>query len=212
MDERYINQIEVLVNLFTIDKGKLKILLFRKEAEPFKGYWMLPSNLLMTKETIFECANDTIKEMSGITEFYLKQCNIFSKIDRLPGDRILANSLIGLIDSQTLMIKREKANTYESAWFPIEETPKMVYDHGNILDDAIKCLRKELTSVELLKKLFPSDFTLPELQIVFEQILNKELDRRNFRKKFINSEVLDDTGEKNTMKYGRPAKLYRFKE
>jgi 8-oxo-dGTP diphosphatase len=211
MDNRYINQIEVLVNLFTISKGKLNVLLFRKEEEPFKGYWMLPSNLLMTTETIEECAKYTINEMAGIENIYLKQCNVFSKIDRLPNDRILGNSLIGLVDNQTLFLKRHKRN-FESAWFPINELPKMVYDHGDILKDTINYLRKELTNAELLKKLFPSDFTMPELQVVFEEILDKKLDRRNFRKKLINLNILEDTGDKNNTKNGRPAKLYRFKE
>lgn len=211
MDTRYINQIEILVNLFTISKGKLNVLLFRKEEEPFKGYWMLPSNLLMTSETIEECAKYTINEMAGIEDVYLKQCNVFSKIDRLPNDRILGNSLIGLVDNQTVLLKKQKRN-FESAWFPIVELPKMVYDHGDILKDTINYLRKELTNIELLKKLFPSDFTMPELQAVFEEILGKKLDRRNFRKKIINMDILDDTGDKNHIKNGRPAKLYRFKE
>lgn len=211
MDNRYINQIEVLVNLFTISKGKLNVLLFRKEEDPFKGYWMLPSNLLMVSETIEECAKYTIDEMAGLNDVYLKQCNVFSKIDRLPNDRIVANSLIGLIDNQTLLLKKVKRN-YDSAWFPINELPKMVYDHGDILKDTIGYLRKELTNVELLKKLFPSDFTMPELQTVFEEILGKELDRRNFRKKIINLDILEDTGDKNNIKNGRPAKLYRFKD
>jgi len=211
MDQRYINQIEVLVNLFTIDKGKLKVLLLRKESEPFKGYWLLPSNLLMISETIEECANETLNEMVGLTDIYLKQCDVFSKTDRLPNDRILANSLIGLVDNQTILFKKEK-RTYESAWFTIESLPKMVYDHGSILESAVKFLRKELTNIELLKKMFPNDFTMPELQIVFEQILNKNLDRRNFRKKFLNLNILEDTGDKNNIKNGRPAKLYRFKE
>lgn len=211
MDNRYINQIEVLVNLFTISKGKLNVLLFRKEEDPFKGYWMLPSNLLMVSETIEECAKYTIDEMAGLNDVYLKQCNVFSKIDRLPNDRIVANSLIGLIDNQTLLLKKVKRN-YDSAWFPINELPKMVYDHGDILKDTIGYLRKELTNVELLKKLFPSDFTMPELQAVFEEILGKELDRRNFRKKIINLDILEDTGDKNNIKNGRPAKLYRFKD
>ena len=211
MDNRYINQIEVLVNLFTISKGKLNVLLFRKEEDPFKGYWMLPSNLLMVSETIEECARYTIDEMAGLNDIYLKQCNVFSKIDRLPNDRIVANSLIGLIDNQTLLLKKIKRN-YESAWFPIDEVPKMVYDHGDILKDTICFLRKELTNIELLKKLFPSDFTMPELQNIFEEILGKKLDRRNFRKKIINLDILEDTGDKNNIKNGRPAKLYRFKE
>ncbi len=211
MDSRYINQIEVLVNLFTVDKGKLKVLLVRKEEEPFKGYWMLPSNLLMTTETIEECAKDTILEFSGITNIYLKQCNVFSKIDRLPNDRIIANSLIGLIDSETLLLKKKKSQ-FEDVWFGVEEIPKMVYDHGDILRDAIEYLRHTLNDTEMLKKLFPSDFTMPELQIVYEQILNKKLDRRNFRKKMLHYDLLEETGDKNNNKMGRPAKLYHFKD
>lgn len=211
MDTRYINQIEVLVNLFTVDKGKLKILLFRKEEEPLKGYWLLPSNLLMTTETIEECALATINEMAGLEDIYLKQCNIFSKVDRLPNDRIIGNSLLGLIDNQSLLLKKKNRN-YESAWFSINELPKMVYDHGDILKDTIGYLRQELVNVEVLRKLFPTDFTLPELQIVFEEILDRELDRRNFRKRFINLDILEDTGDKNNSQNGRPAKLYRFIE
>ena len=211
MDQRYINQIEVIVSLFTLNKGKLNVLLFRKDTEPFKGYWMLPSNLLMTSETIEECASDTLKEMAGIINISLKQCNVFSKIDRLPNDRILANSLVGLIDNESL--KKVKYNSYfESAWFPVDEMPKMVYDHGMILEDSIAFFRKDILNIGTLKKLFPSDFTMPELQFVFEQILQKKLDRRNFSKKIINLDILEDTGDKNNKKTGRPAKLYRFKE
>lgn len=210
MDTRYINQIEVLVNLFTIDNGKLKILLFRKLEDPYKGYWMLPSNLLMTSETIEECAEATMDEMAGLKDIFMKQCNVFSKIDRLPNERILANSLIAIIDKESLTMKREPRKYYESAWFSIEEVPKMVYDHGMILEDSINYLRHELNNVEILKILFPSDFTLPELQVVYEQVLNTKLDRRNFRKKLVNLGLIIDTGYKTGGKTGRPAILYRF--
>lgn len=211
IDRRYINQIEVLVNAFTIDKNKLKVLLIRRFEEPFKGYWMLPSNLLMTTETIEECAKDTVDEYLGVSDIYLKQCNVFSKIERLPNDRIVANSLIGLIDKESLLLKKKKTE-YEGVWFPIDEIPKMVFDHADILKDAVNYLKQQLRNLEILKVLFPSDFTLPELQSVYEQILEKKLDRRNFRKKMLNFDLLEDTGDKNNNKNGRPAKLYRFKE
>lgn len=211
IDRRYINQIEVLVNVFTIDKNKLKVLLIRRFEDPFKGYWMLPSNLLMTTETIEDCAKDTVNEYLSISDIYLKQCNVFSKIDRLPNDRIVANSLIGLIDKESLLLKKKKTE-YEGVWFPIDEIPKMVFDHADILKDAVNYLKQQLRNLEILKVLFPSDFTLPELQSVYEQILEKKLDRRNFRKKMLNFDLLEDTGDKNNNKNGRPAKLYRFKE
>jgi len=211
IDKRYINQIEVLTNIFTIDKNKLKVYLIRRTEDPFKGYWMLPSNLLMTTETIEECAKETVLEYLGIGDIYLKQCNVFSKIDRLPNDRILANSLIGLVDRETLLLKK-KNTMYEGVWFPVEEIPKMVFDHAEILKDAVEFLKQHLNNTEVLKILFPSDFTMPELQIVYEQILGKTLDRRNFRKKILNMDLLEDTGDKNNIGNGRPAKLYRFKE
>lgn len=211
IDKRYINQIEVLVNLFTIDKNKLKVLLVRRDIDPFKGYWMLPSNLLMTSETIESCASDTILEFAGISDVYFKQCNVFSKIDRLPNDRILANSLIGLIDSETLLLKKQSTE-FETVWFSLDEIPKMVFDHADILNDAISYLKRQLNNTEMLKRLFPNDFSMPELQTIYEQILDKKLDRRNFSKKMLSMDLLLDTGEKTINKTGRPAKLYRFKD
>ena len=88
----------------------------------------------------------------------------------------------------------------------------MAYDHADILHENIEFLRKKIVSSNVLKSLFPSDFTLPELQHAYEQILNKKFDRRNFRKKFINLGLIEDTGDKNVGGNGRPAKLYSFKE
>ncbi len=211
MDKRYINQIEVIINLFTFDKGKLKVLLFRRSEEPFKGYWMLPSNLLMVSETIEECALYTIEEMVGLNDIYLKQCNVFSKIDRLPNERIIGNSLIGLVDSQTIYFKKNNS-LYESAWFTYDELPKMVYDHNEILINAIEYLKNELKQVEVLKKLFNNCFTMTELQKVYEIIYGKELDRRNFRKKILSMNIIEPTGDKNINGNGRPAELYQFIE
>ncbi|MBR1718031.1 MAG: NUDIX hydrolase [Bacilli bacterium] len=211
IDRRYINQIEVLTNVFTIDKNSLKVYLIRRLEEPFKGYWMLPSNLLMTSETIEECALATIEEYVGIKGIHIEQCNVFSKVDRLPNDRILGNSVIGIIDEETLLMHKKKT-PYEGVWFNIDEIPKMIFDHANILKDAANHLKSHLNNPLMLKMFFPSDFTLPELQIVYEQILGKKLDRRNFRKRILNLGILEDTNYKTNNKMGRPAKLYRFKE
>ncbi len=211
IDRRYINQIEVLANVFTIDKNSLKVYLIRRLEEPYKGYWMLPSNLLMTSETIEECALSTIEEYVGINNIHIEQCNIFSKVDRLPNDRIIGNSVIGIIDEERLLMHK-KRTSYEGVWFPVNEIPKMVFDHAEILKDATSYLRRHLTNPVMLKIFFPSDFTLPELQVVYEQILGKKLDRRNFRKRIMNLDILEDTNYKTNNKMGRPAKLYRFKD
>lgn len=204
------NKIEVLINLFTFNKGEIKVLLFKKQDEPFKGYWMLPSNLMLNKETLDECANETLKEKIGITDIYMETCDIFSDIDRIPDTRIVGISVLGIIDTVKANVSLDIKE--EAEWFNINNIPKTIYDNGMIIENSIEKLKKELLNTKLLKVFFPSDFTLPELQKLFEQILNKKLDRRNFRKKILKLDIIEDTMEKNISMTGRPAKLYRFKD
>lgn len=208
MDTRYINQLEIIINIFTVIEGKIKILLFRRDTEPFKNYWMLPSNLIMTTETIEECSKCTIHDFTGIQDIYIQNCNLFSQIDRLPNDRIIACSMIGLIDIDSFNL-RKKNHGIHYEWFDIDSIPKTVYDHAMIIDDSVNYLKSRIIKDEFLSIFFPSDFTIPELFSVYEQAYNKKLDRRNFRKKLIN--IIEDTGYKNKVSNGRPAKLYRFK-
>ena len=204
------NKIEVLINLFTFDKGEIKVLLLKKEDDPFKGYWMLPSNLMLNKETLDECADATLNEKIGITNIYKEVCDVFSNVERIPETRIVGISVLGIVDTA-------KANSDfningEYGWFNINSIPKTIYDNGAIIEKTVEKLKKELLNTKLLKVFFPAYFTLPELQKLFEQILNKKLDRRNFRKKILKLDIIEDTNEKNISTTGRPAKLYNFKD
>ena len=201
------NKIEVLVNLFTFDNGEIKILLLKKQDEPFKGYWMLPSNLMSNKESLDECANSMLKDKIGITDIYKETCDVFSNIDRIPESRIVGISILGIMDT----VKVNNNLNVEHEWFNVNNIPKTIYDNGIIIAKAVEKLKKELLNTKLLKIFFPSGFTLPELQKLFEQILNTKLDRRNFRKKIIKLDIIEDTNEKNVSMTGRPAKLYNFK-
>lgn len=204
--------LEAIINIFTVEKGKLKILLVRKKDEPYKGYWTLPNKLISNEETLEEGINDILKEKIGTTEIYNEQDYTFSNINRNPSERIVGTSYIGLIDSKTIEIKKEQKEEKEIEWFSIDEIPKMAYDHKEIIEKAIEKLKTKLVNSNVLKSLFPSDFTLPELQTIYESILNTKLDRRNFRKKFISLDLIEDTGYKNEGGNGRPAKLYKFKD
>lgn len=208
----YNNYLETLISIFTIDKGDLKVLLLRKKTEPYKGYWILPGNALRNDETLEDNVTDAVLDKTGLLSVYIEQCYTFSNIDRDPDGRVIATSFIGLVDSKSVEIKREERPEYETAWFSVSELPKLGYDHENILARNLEYLKKKIINSNVLKSLFPSDFTLPELQNVYEQILGKKLDRRNFRKKFIGLDLIEDTLEKNTGFNGRPAKLYRFKD
>lgn len=210
--EEYSVILETLISIFTVENGVVKVLLMKKKTEPYKGYWILPTNILTNKETLNDNIYITIKNRLGFPEMYLEQGHIFSDLERDKEERIIGVSYIGLIDTKTLEIKKEDRTDLELKWFNINDIPKMGYDHEEIVKDSIKLLRKKLLNSKILKNLFPSDFTLPEIQKVYEQILGRELDRRNFRKKFVNLGIVVDTGDKNLGGNGRPGKLYRFND
>lgn len=212
LEKENINSVETLITIFTIDKGELKILLTRKKSEPYKGYWILPGNILSNTETLEDNITDTVIDKTGLMNVYIEQCHTFSNLNRDPDKRVMAVSFIGLVDSKSIEIMAEERPGIENNWFNLDSIPKLAYDHEAIVTNATDYLRGKIVNSNILKILFPSDFTLPELQKVYEKILGKELDRRNFRKKFINLNLIEDTNEKNIGFNGRPAKLYRFKD
>lgn len=204
--------LETLIGIFTIDKGKIKILLMHKKTEPYKGYWVLPGSILNNNETLEDNVTDVVCDTLGLPTMYIEQCYTFSNLNRDPNNRVVATTFIGLIDNITMVLKRQEREEIELAWFDINSIPKMGYDHDKIINKLIDYLKKRIINSNILKILFPSDFTLPELQKVYEQVLNTEIDRRNFRKKLVNLGYVIDTGDVNEGYMGRPAKLYRFND
>lgn len=202
---------EVLDNIFLFDKGNVKILLLKKETEPYRGYWFLPRCMLLEEEMVEEAAKQAAYEFAGINTIDFLIDTIFSDPSRIPDERILGISTIGLTDSVTISLKQEGTN-YEYSWFSIGSLPKMIYDHSKIAHKAIEDLKQILNSFTNMKQIFPSDFTLPELQKAYEEIWKETFDRRNFRKKIMSLDILEETGDSNFGESGRPAKLYRFKE
>lgn len=206
------NLIETLVSVFTVENGSLKVLLIRKKIEPYKGYWIIPGNILYNDETLKDNVMTVLDEKLGLPKIMVEQCHVFSDLNRYPKKRVLAVSYLGLIDSLSIKLKMQERLDYEKEWFAVNELPKLGYDHEKILKETIYKAKKTLLDNDVLTYLFPSDFTLPELQKVYEQILDKKLDRRNFRKKVLNMNLIEDTGDKNMPSNGRPARLYRFKD
>ena len=208
----YYQLVETLIGVFTADKGSIKILLMRKKVDPYKGYWILPGNMVSNQETLENNVSDVAYDRLGIPSLYIEQGYTFSNLDRDPNDRIIATTFIGLIDSTTLQIKQEPREDIELAWFDINQIPKLGYDHEKVVLKLTNILKSRIVNSNILKLLFPSDFTLPELQKIYEEVLNTKLDRRNFRKKMIHLGYVIDTGEINDGYKGRPAKLYRFQD
>lgn len=205
-----LNYIEVVANILTVIDGKVKLLLIRNKKEPYKGYWMLPSKMVGKDITAMDTLKECIMEQTGLPMMYIKQGQVFSSLDRKVDKRVIGISYLGLIDSVQVDLKQQSHSIDDMNWFAIDKLPKLAFDHEEIIASILDMLKEVLYDESTLRHLFPSDFTLPEIQKACEMILGSELDRRNFRKRFIQNGQIEDTGYKTEGGSGRPAKLYRF--
>ena len=200
--------IHVITALFTVEKGITKVLLVRRTNEPFKGSWSLPSGAMYNNELIKDGALRELKEKTGIELDDLTPFRTFDSLDRSPLQRMIGVGYIGIIDNKRVEVLKTTNKTSNADWFSLDNIPTLAYDHNDILNHAIEKLKERIITTDILKSFFPDGFTLPELQSVYESILNITIDRRNFRKKMLN--VIVDTGKEINFAGKKKAKLYKF--
>lgn len=205
------NVVETLINLFTVYDGQINILLFHKKDEPYKGYWMLPTSIVKDNETLDENVGNCLGTCFDHHTITLTQNEVYSDLDRNPNQRVIGISYVGLVDTKTIELSSLDDHD-EMKWFDITMLPKLAYDHAKVIGEGVHYLRKKFKEISTLTELYPSDFTLPELQHIYELLFNKQIDRRNFRKKLIRFDLIEETGDVIKGTTGRPAKLYRFKD
>lgn len=204
--------IHVITALFTVEQGITKVLLIKRKNEPFLGDWVLTGGALYNNEDLEVGAFRELKEKTGIENIEIKQFKAFGKVNRSPVMRMVAVGFIGIIDSKRVNILRETKNTSNADWFPINKIPPLGYDHEEILHDALIELQKQIVKSNMLKSLFPDGVTMPELQKTYEAILGKKFDRRNFRKKILSLNLLEETDKYDRFEGNKPAKVYVFKK
>ena len=209
----YKNQgIHVITTLFTVEQGVTKVLLIKRKNEPFLGDWVLTGGALYNNEDLETGALRELAEKTGITDVPIKQFKAFGKVDRSPVMRMVAVAFIGIIDSKRVNVLRETNSTSNADWFPIDKIPPLGFDHEEILQEGLLELRKQIIKSNMLKSLFPDGVTMPELQKTYEAILGKTFDRRNFRKKILNLDLIEDTNTSDRFEGNKPAKVYKFKD
>lgn len=207
----YKNQgVHVITALFTVDDGKFKVLLLKRKNQPFKDKWSLIGGACYNNETLENAMKREMSEKIGLKGVEFKLFNVYSDVQRSPIMRMFAVAYISVVDSKKVKYLKETLKVRDADWFLIDRVPLLCYDHNQILQDAIKFLKEKIFDEDILKGLFPDQFTLPTLYNAYCSVLEGRIDRRNFRKKMINSNIIEDTGKIQSQVGKKSAKLYRF--
>ena len=195
--------------VFGLDEADLAVLLIRRGIEPFAGKWALPGGFVHVDETLDDAARRELSEETGLGRVYLEQLYTYGALDRDPRERVVSVAYYALVN---LADHRVKAATdaREAAWFAVSDLPALAFDHDEIVSAALDRLRGKVRYRPVGFELLPPKFTLTMLQRLYEKILERELDKRNFRKKVLATGLLEELDEVEQDVAHRAARLYRF--
>ncbi|MEK7648681.1 MAG: NUDIX domain-containing protein [Patescibacteria group bacterium] len=197
--------------IFTIQNGQLKVLLIKMTRQPYVNMWAIPGGLITPDESADEAALRHLRAKTNVKDVYLEQLYTFGRVDRDPRGRVVSVAYFALIPSTNVSLKTT-ADYAGIDWFPIKKLPSLAYDHSEIISRAIDRLKSKLAYSTISYSLLSKEFTLSELQSVYEVILGRKLDKRNFRKKILSLGLIRATGKKRRGTANRPAELYTFKK
>ena len=196
--------------IFGFEKSRLKILLYKRARNPCKGHWALPGGFLNQGELIEDAAKRMLRDITGLSDVYLEEIAVFDQVDRFPSWRVFTIGYFALVSPEHYHLITSGADTTEVKWFKIDELPDLPWDHQHIIDVAREKLRTRVLNKPIGFELLPKKFTLPQLQTLYEVILNTQLDKRNFRKKLMKMNLLNKLNEKDRKGKKRPADLYKL--
>lgn len=193
---------------FRVDGDELQFLVGKvaSEGNAFHGHWAHIGGLVRVDETAEQAAGRLMRDKAGLENVSCEQLATFSRVDRDPRGRVVSVAYLGLVGGGEGAVAAAGTR-----WEPASKKAKsLAYDHDEILEAAIGRLRAKASYTNILCHLLPPEFTLSELQRVYEAVLGRELDKRNFRKKITATELVEATGRKRREGIMRPAALFRF--
>ncbi|MBL9207768.1 MAG: NUDIX hydrolase [Opitutaceae bacterium] len=195
--------------VFGFDEADLKLLLVRRRIDPFKGEWALPGGFVRLNENLEEAIRRELLEETGITELYLEQLYTFGEPDRDPRERVISVAYYALVNLSLYPVAAASDAT-EVAWFPVAELPEVAFDHERIVETGLARLKAKVRYEPIGFELLPRKFTLGDLQRLYETVLEQPLDKRNFRKKILGTNLLQALKEYQQDVAHRAAQYYQF--
>ncbi|HEY2894425.1 MAG TPA: NUDIX domain-containing protein [Pirellulales bacterium] len=197
------------VVVFALDEPDLQVMLIQRDLSPFAGDWALPGGFVRVEESLDQAAQRELREETGLTEIFLEQLYTFGAVRRDPRGRVVTVAYYALVNLAGHSVQAS-TDARSAAWFSINDVPQLAFDHRKILDVALERLRSKVRYQPIGFELLPEKFTLRQLQHLYEIVLDRPLDKRNFRKKVLGMGIIKETREIETHVAHRAARLFRF--
>lgn len=194
--------------IFGFDEGVLKLLVFKRDIEPYKGIFSLIGSFVRLNEGIKAAAERALEEITGLKNVFMEELKTYNKVARDPGFRCISIGQYALIKINEY--DKGLVEKHNAIWYPFDELPELVLDHNQMVLDALIRLRSIARYQPIGFELLPTKFTLPQLQSLYEAIYQKKMDSRNFRKKVLSFGVLIKLEEKDKLNSKKGAFLYKF--
>lgn len=206
---KYLPCVSIDCTVLGFSEGKLQVLLIARNTEPKKGAWGLPGGLIQENEDLDSAAKRILKSATGVTDIYMDQIRAFGAVERFPGKRIITIGYTALIKPENYALKPGSI-VQDVKWVDITHELNLVFDHNQILEDSLEYLKRQVQQYPIGFELLPQKFTMPEILSLYEAILGKDLDRRNFSKKLLKMRTIKRLNEKRKSEGRRAAQLYQF--
>ncbi len=206
--DRMLVAVDCIIFGFDVKAEQIKILLFPREIEPFQGSWSLIGSFVQKKEDIDKAAARILRELTGLDQVFLEQHKVYGHTNRDPGDRVISISYWSFIKIEGP--DRSLIKDHNAEWFPVRNIPKLVIDHNQMVEDALSLMRKNARYLPIGFELLPEKFTLPQLLKLYQEIYQKPIDDRNFRKKILATGLLKKLDSKDKTSSKKGAFQYSF--
>ncbi len=196
--------------IFGFEEGELSLLLLQRDFEPAKGQWSLMGGFVEEGESLDDAARRVVAELTGLRDLYMRQVHTYGDPGRDPGERVLSTAYYALVDIKKY--DHELVKAHNAHWVKLNEIPHLIFDHDRMVQDALRFMRYQAGVKPVGINLLPEEFTLTQLQTLYEAIQGEAIDKRNFRKRIAAMDYIEKTGRIDKTSSRKGAALYRFNQ
>ena len=188
--------------------NELYVLLYKRNFEPMLGQWSLMGGFVKSGESINEAASRVLTDCTGIDNLFMEQIGAYGDVTRDLGERVISVAYYSLVNMNAFC--SDVLQKHNAEWVKIEDVPNLIFDHNQMIKDTLSILKRRAATRPIGFNLLPENFTLPQLQSLYEAIYQTTLDKRNFRKKLNAMDILEKLDIKDKKNSKRGAFFYKF--